>query len=1124
MTSGHRDTPISAATTVSQEVPSGRRYGAPRPVSMAVDSPVGGWAAAFPPPPPLFNRVVSAGQVPNSHTPENVADGIHQPRPIGHHTNGSIRPPTAVRAASTGHVTMSQESSRNASRPSSNSSPAAQLYEQHVPPPPPGPPPASSRSPSVSSAGGSHGLHPAARPQSRQPSLLGRSPELVATSGDEVANIHSAARTRAPPPLDLVTVQGSSSDEGIGSGDPRRLSALVRSPALRDPSGSGIRERRNNSRQRRDPSVDAQSATSTSSNPWADALESAVRPSNLVLSSPSTPSSSRTRQRAARLTPTSALSVKSDDGMALRDDATKPSSSRSASTHSTLKSESIMSGSRVAHTPPSSAQHISFNVYPDTDGHLPPRGLPTPPTGGFPQERKPFPLRSRDASLDRPVSHLLHLPNEASEIPSLLSPRRPPVELTEQQKRSVEIAVERHRSFLEQEVLAHTEEDKLQLFAEFVVTESQIRRRQWNDVWKKEYSDIGDLKTRLFELPKEKAAARPSSSAKTDSPVVSSPYPLSLNTRGGPKSQNSPGRPESTWWSNYQPCLSPIVSLQEDEMSSRGRPPSRWWESGTGSGSDGRARKVDRSKRESKYMGLPREIREAMQWGDIAEESNEGLGLSISNPGKAAAAPYAGLGANEYPPEKVGWHESSSLQGESMDPPPLYPPGHASLPSKIDMSRLITLPPPYPRHYPAVNNSHPDLVSYRATVRSVTELGELQSARERYKAQLETIDKENKERLSEIRKQFRANINTQLGEGSITYAEAAEAEVAFKAEEARLIKDKVQAEFDCHENLVLKPMHQLISDRITKTTAAIDDLRDTIAEAAKHRTPNQAQEEGDEMPELLEQLTQLKWLFEARETLHRELFTLLSDRNAKYKQIVILPYQQSGNNEKIRSTSAFFARDAHDRQQKYRNEVLTRSRELQDIVDRNVSEAVELQLSAFWDIAPALSAVLSKIPDDLRSFELDIPTSELEENPSYAVYPLQYLWSLLSHAEKSSYQFIESQTNLFCLSHEVKSGVMRVTASLSAAQRAAQKAASPTSSSAAPSPSDAGPLSPLITDEEARARVAREEEALTSQLKDMVRTVEGQWAEALGSQMQAVKERVRAELEQMGGWDEIEQD
>lgn len=76
---------------------------------------------------------------------------------------------------------------------------------------------------------------------------------------------------------------------------------------------------------------------------------------------------------------------------------------------------------------------------------------------------------------------------------------------------------------------------------------------------------------------------------------------------------NRPTRPESAWWNNYQPCLSPIASLSmsNDEMSSRGRAPSRWWESKTGSSSEGGERRIQRTKRESKYMGLPRE---AMQW------------------------------------------------------------------------------------------------------------------------------------------------------------------------------------------------------------------------------------------------------------------------------------------------------------------------------------------------------------------------------------------------------------------------------------------------------------------------------------------------------------------------------
>ncbi|RAL67726.1 hypothetical protein DID88_008460 [Monilinia fructigena] len=51
---------------------------------------------------------------------------------------------------------------------------------------------------------------------------------------------------------------------------------------------------------------------------------------------------------------------------------------------------------------------------------------------------------------------------------------------------------------------------------------------------------------------------------------------------------------------------------------------------------------------------------------------------------------------------------------------------------------------------------------------------------------------------------------------------------------------------------------------------------------------------------------------------------------------------------------------------------------------------------------------------------------------------MQYLYTLLVHAGKSTYQFIESQTNLLCLLHEVKVGVTAANCRLMGTQRVAQ--------------------------------------------------------------------------------------
>ena len=629
-------------------------------------------------------------------------------------------------------------------------------------------------------------------------------------------------------------------------------------------------------------------------------------------------------------------------------------------------------------------------------------------------------------------------------------------------------AIQRHKTFVEKEACAADETEALKTFADYILAESQIRRQRYSKAW--ESFRVDDVRRNMFELP-------------VNQPSKMKPQPkLDIP-------QNRPGRPESAWWNNYQPCLSPIASLNmsNDEMSSRGRAPSRWWESKTGSSSEGAERRVQRSKRESKYMGLPRE---AMQWDQE---------LTPSQP-KDVSMSYGPTeyGPDEYPPEKVGWHEGSPANSTGTG---YQYPGSRSL----DISRLITLPPPYPRHHPAVNNSHPDLVTHRTTVRSITDLTEVKTTRHRYKADVERMLQEHQQQVDEGHRHFKSNIQSQIQEGSLTFAEAAEAEAAMIVEENERERIMVKRQLDTYQEIVLKPMHEILVDRIGRATACINELSSLLSDDAQRGTPDETQEEGDEKPELLEKLTQLKWLFEAREQLHRESFDLISDRDDKYKAVALLPYKQSKNEDKLRETQAFFSQDALDRRVNFENEALTRFESFLDVIERNVVRGVEVQLSAFWDIAPSLLALVQQVPENLQGFQVQIPADEYEENPSYHAHPLQYLYTLLSHAEKSSYQFIESQTNLLCLLHEVRSAVMRANQILVEAERIKR-----------------GETEEQVRREMMETR-ADEELALTTDLKDKVATVEGQWTEALGSQIEGLRERVKEQLVSEDGWDDLEQ-
>ena len=962
-----------------------------------------------------------------------------------------------------------------------------------LPPPPPGPPP-TSRSHSISGSSEAlsvRNVQTQSRPRTRPPPVFGTKldsiPPTPAGWVDE-ASTSSKQREKIPLTIDTSNSSLSQGTNELESAGPSYSSqktngnaGLFRSPAIRDPSAKGIRERRIERRNRQSQVFEDFSAVS-STNPWADALDQ-VKPSDLVLVDSNSGPNHAHHQSSSRFTPRSGHSLGSDGKLPVsRPRASSTGLFSNHSAYSTPRPEPSPAGParEYAQTPPFSANGEPSPAMPKAIPQpMPPKALPTPPLHSA-QDSKPSSAGASKGS--RPVSHILHLPNEPIAI-AALSPRRVRQKeessldsILSQDIEFMQEAMQRHLAFIEKEAHATNETESLRIFADFIISESQIRRERYSKVFDSQAFDVEAVRRKLFESEQKPAAENESSSRRT---------------AREPRLDIPQSRPESAWWNNYKPCLSPIASLgmSNDEMSSRGRAPSRWWESKTGSSSEGGERRFQRSHRESKYMGLPLE--------SIQSEAHTPYQAESVNH-------YANYGPDEYPPEKVGWPDEQ--------PEPTHPNsiGYNSFEwplqvQKMDVSRLITLPPPYPRHHPAVNNSHPDLVVYRTTVRSISDLSEIKATRQRHKSEMEILLQEHQTRIQESHRQFKANIQSQIQEGSVSFAEAAEAEAAMIVEDNRLERDLVKQELDTYQENVMKPMRSILTDRILKATACIDELSSKLFDDAQHETPDQTQGEGDEKPELLEKLTQLKWLFEAREQLHREVYDLVSDRDEKYKAVVLLPYEQKANEEKVIETNAFFFKDALDRRVQHELDALTRLESFLDVIEENVVRGVEVQLSAFWDIAPSLLELIQKIPDDIRDFQIQIPPNEYDENPSYHHHPLQYLHSLLSHAEKSSYQYIESQINLLCLLHEVKSAVMRANCKLMEAERIRQ-----------------GEPVEDVRREMQQSRMD-EERALTADLKDRVGTVEGQWTEALGSQIQGLRERVKQQLIAENGWDGVEE-
>lgn len=904
---------------------------------------------------------------------------------------------------------------------------------------------------------------------------------------------------RTAPPSESESLSMSSGPTATTS---QSSGTLQRTPHKRESSTRGIRERRTQSRARREQRIEP------SNNPWAQDLEvSSAKPADLDLGTPE--ASIARRGAVTRGTPRSGGPR---SGHLFEDPG---------SANSTPRMDAYQRAAGIsAPTPPFSPGTELLGLIHTQKAalSLPSKALPTPPIHSYGDEG--------GLSLTSPpgARNLSVQTTTVTEDPAIKTPKPAGLDSFAQ------ASVERHRQFMEKELAAESDQDRLELFAEFIVTESRLRRDRYSSAFDAMAGDIMDLTRdlwRSYGLTGRRTATTPSTQDATpvpsgrrsqasiagDSPDTR-PSNSNPTTAASPASsmgnftpRTEPASPSSassqkardvSWTNNYHPSLSPIPSMAmstvPDEEDSRGRSASRWWESDGGS-SVGVAggRRVERSKRESKYMSLQKDARENLQW--VPEDQH----TPRLRAGSSSRQTY---GAEEYPPEKAGLHEDfgSSQPQQSHGYYQISTPKPD--PRKLDVSRLVTLPPPYPRHHPAVNNNHPDLASIRSSLRTLSDLEEVKMLKEAFKTKVETRKEQENTSLTERRAELRYNIQDNVRNSVMSFADAAKAEADFESREHQRAQDVVQWVFDTFQTGVANQLHAMFCERVTKVTASMEHLRGRLFSEAQETNPNQTQEEGDETPELLEMLTLLKWLFEAREQLHKELYELEDERNDLYRDIIVLPYVQAKNDQKVKEATSFFRRDAQDRKVIFEKDVLKRYEDLMAIIELNVTRGVEAQLSAFWDIAPGLLAIVQQVPPRLQGFEVLVPLQEYAETPAYHDYPLQYLYSLLAHAGRSAYQFIESQTNLLCLLHEVKTGVMTAGSRLLETQRLLEG-------------EDLASV-----DGEMKAIRADEERRLTDDLKEKVGLVESQWGEALGKLLEDCKGRVEDHLTEQGGWDE----
>ncbi|KAM0233303.1 hypothetical protein ACHAP5_010457 [Fusarium lateritium] len=990
---------------------------------------------------------------PQSHRQSMIVQtSFHHPTPeYGMAGVMSHGPPAARRAVSAGAV-ETPTSARSRSTSQSRWEPGMPL-----PPPPPGPPPpSSSRSQSVQSM--DRNTVPIISPpmKRRQPPTgvtnLGPVPPTPADWNENENQAGPSAQRRSPG-LTIDTSISSSASVEPALGSSSSINGLNRQKAVRH--DKTILQRRTESRTRHS---------------FRESIDERTRPDSMAdITVPNSTDLSRTS--IGKSTPLSGTLTSQD------------------SRNSTPRAPGSGKLPQEAETPPFSPNAFQQAQYGSSSKAVAPKALPTPP-----------PRSGSVASVSRV--------RESSRPPSAGLVVSKHMITTQTANQFAEGAIDRFREFAIKESSATTDADRVRLFADFVVSESRIRRERYSVAIGAMGSEIFDLTRDLFR-PMVSQRRESASSHDQWTPGLSEPGPsrrgsLGSNLGESPqpttKSANVPTSPSGNnppnlnWSGNYMPSLSPILSMSVSENyengSSRGRPPSRWWESD----SQGEASHLGRSKRESKYMGVTK-----TQW--VGED-------------RPPVVYEEQVSSSEYPPEKTGWHDQSE---PSLTPQPFGFPATSNMNSSpcstinrdhLDISRLVTMPPPYPRHHPAVNNKHPELTFIRTAVRSLSQLDEITKTRERFAVESTKRREQFSKAATDRRQALRTNLQNEINSGSLSYTDAGAIDADAKASEITKKKELEKSEYELFQNQVVLPLNELLTGRVTRATELFDDVAQHLFDNGQIDA-DMPQEEGDDRPELLEKLTLLKWVFEAREGLHRAIYDILSDRNGRYCEVVLTPYRLSGNTEKLKSAEAFFAEDSAKREYAYAHEVLERTRDFREVVEKAVDHGVALQLSAFWDIAPPLCELLDNIPSDLEGFNIQIPASEIEENPSYIEHPMQYLFSLLLHAEKSTYQFIESHTNLLCLLHEVKEAVVHSKGKVLETQTQDEKG---------------NPIPKADSNARAQQMRQAEERRLTEDLKEKVRLVQDQWKSALGENITLVKERLGEWLLQMGGWDESLED
>jgi len=622
----------------------------------------------------------------------------------------------------------------------------------------------------------------------------------------------------------------------------------------------------------------------------------------------------------------------------------------------------------------------------------------------------------------------------------------------------------RYKEMLQAESVASTDADKLRLFLEFIERECRIRTPLYpdaNSTDTKRLSKISAILTAHESLT-------PISPDRDGDVAMSSPP------------QEPKRRPETHWWgqnltaASFPPSQSAMTAYEAriaEEESSRGRTSSRWWENSKDGGSCSISESVAFRSDDNDSVYGTSYPRRSKRFNKTPRQSLKEIAELVNTPRNSttiANDPSSYMRSSAYPPDRKTLSQSRSRSRAPSSSKPRPRRRHA-VKTSLDIAPLLTLLPTWPKEHPAVNNSHPRLDVFRDLVRTLNNLSQLAEIKTRFQEKAEKtkekfLTESQRRRISQAER-----IQGLYSRGDLHYDEMERLNLTFEHEESKIHYEAEEEEFKSFDSEVVTPSHRDLHERITAATAAYADLVTLI----KARNPIAA--DCDDQPELLEYLTALKWIFDVRETLHTHTYELLSQRNDRYRDLILAPLRDARDPGRLQSTTQFFTSDAAARLQEFNKAKVTRHEQFMDFIEAQCSLGVEEARSKFWETAPLVMECLEKIPETLENVVPIVPPEESVEHPEWVEQPMLYLERKIAETEGAMRGLgVEDGEGLLCLLHGVKSALSR-----------------------------------------AKGEGEVEERRLTEDLKEKVGMIEDEWREGLGGLLERVRGDVEREMERI---------